>query len=300
VTVACLDETIALVADLRRVSPEEIAVEPLSHSADDRLVARLAGAGWSMVAKLYPDDLGRRCAAVMSGLRAVSQSPLELPEPFLWCDRLRVLLMSDVAGTSYRSLAVEAGDNPSAREALRRAGAALARLHACAVPTEAGSARTMADHARELIRPCPTVLADRRPDLAARVLDVHAAVLAAEPPHEVVPVHRDLHLGQLVSQPDGGVGVLDWDLCAPGDAALDLGNLLAYIDSRLGSAGRSAADALLAGYADVAGPAVPSRTAPYEALAYLRMAAKRVRLGPVAGGPLDAREALRRAANRCA
>ena len=158
----------------------------------------------------------------------------------------------------------------------------------------------MTDHARQLVRPCPAALAHRRPDLASRVLAVHAAVIASEPPHRVVPIHRDLHLGQLVDVGSGCVGVLDWDLQAVGDAALDLGNLLAYLDSRLGSAGRAAADAVLAGYQDVAGADVPSRTAPYEALAYLRMAAKRARLGPVSGGPLDEHEALSRAEARCA
>ena len=64
---------------------------------------------------------------------------------------------------------------------------------------------------------------------------IYVEVLAGEavgvPP---APLHRDLHLGQLVARGDG-VAVLDWDLHAAGDPALDLANLLVYLETRLGA-----------------------------------------------------------------
>lgn len=42
--------------------------------------------------------------------------------------------------------------------------------------------------------------------------------------------HRDLHDGQLLWDPDEGVGLIDLDTCSRADPGLDLGNLAAHID----------------------------------------------------------------------
>lgn len=95
-------------------------------------------------------------------------------------------------------------------------------------------------------------------------------------------IHRDLHDGQLLltSGPDGrfqadGVGLLDFDLVAAGDPALDLANLIEHLHLRerqgtLADA-ESAARALLDGY----GPDedVLDRVIPYRALAARRLEA---------------------------
>ncbi|WP_396134697.1 phosphotransferase [Cellulomonas sp. ATA003] len=46
-------------------------------------------------------------------------------------------------------------------------------------------------------------------------------------------VHRDLHDKQLLVDGSGGIGLLDFDLAAAGEAALDLANLLVHLELRV-------------------------------------------------------------------
>lgn len=48
-----------------------------------------------------------------------------------------------------------------------------------------------------------------------------------------VPVHRDLHDKQVLVDDDGAVGILDFDLAAVGEPALDLANLLVHLRWRV-------------------------------------------------------------------
>jgi hypothetical protein len=68
-------------------------------------------------------------------------------------------------------------------------------------------------------------------------------------PTVVAPVHRDLHDKQLLVDGGGGIGVLDLDLLAAGDPALDLANLLVHLELRVrqGVADRDSAVACAAG-----------------------------------------------------
>ncbi|MGH2949349.1 MAG: phosphotransferase family protein, partial [Solirubrobacteraceae bacterium] len=98
------------------------------------------------------------------------------------------------------------------------------------------------------------------------------ALPAAEP----APLHRDLHDKQVLVDPHGGVGLLDFDTLATGDPALDVGNLLAHLDLRAlqgrctpDDAGRAAA-AFLAGYE--AGADLEERAAVFAAATRVRLA----------------------------
>lgn len=52
------------------------------------------------------------------------------------------------------------------------------------------------------------------------------------PPDRLVLLHRDLHDGQLLINDDGEAGLIDFDLVAVGDPALDLANLIAHLELR--------------------------------------------------------------------
>jgi len=108
----------------------------------------------------------------------------------------------------------------------------------------------------------------------AEVADV-VRELAAGPAGPLVPVHRDLHDRQVLVAGDGSVGLLDFDLLAVGEAALDLANLLAHLDLRrrqglLADAGPLRA-AVLEGYRPH--DAVLARLPVHEAATRLRLAA---------------------------
>jgi aminoglycoside phosphotransferase (APT) family kinase protein len=94
-------------------------------------------------------------------------------------------------------------------------------------------------------------------------------------PDQRTLIHRDLHDGQLLIDGDGRAGVLDFDLLAVGDPALDLANLLEHLqlraDQGLLSDPAPLIDAVLAGYDPAA--AIMSRIPTYRELTRRRLAA---------------------------
>lgn len=140
-------------------------------------------------------------------------------------------------------------------QALGRAvGEALARLHAVPVPTDLPAHDLAAEVAvTERWLDLATAHADLPLDLDGALRAVRRRVAAHRPGPRAV-LHRDLHDKQLLVDDGLGVGVLDLDLLATGEPALDLANLLVHLELRArqghltGVAARTAADAVLAGY----------------------------------------------------
>ncbi|WP_285621446.1 hypothetical protein [Kineosporia sp. NBRC 101677] len=93
-----------------------------------------------------------------------------------------------------------------------------------------------------------------------------------------VPLHRDLHDKQIVlPQTSSDVGLLDLDLLAGGEAALDLANLLVHLElrARQGLASAEAVPALSQAVLEAYAPSVEtlSRMGTYAQLTRLRLAA---------------------------
>ncbi|MCP3915348.1 MAG: phosphotransferase [bacterium] len=119
------------------------------------------------------------------------------------------------------------------------------------------------------------------PDGVDRALeDLRRTAVVGQRPGSQPPVflHRDLHDGQLLTE-DGRVYILDFDIAAAGDPALDLGNLTAHLQLRAlqGWCGASqaraeeCASALLEGYAST-GSGFYGRLSWYQASTFLRLA----------------------------
>jgi aminoglycoside phosphotransferase (APT) family kinase protein len=119
------------------------------------------------------------------------------------------------------------------------------------------------------------------PGLASRIDEVAAALRrwqAAAPPVASVPIHRDAHPRQMTL--DGTrVWLVDWDLAARGDAALDVANFALYLRTRLANDGEGAAQAFLAAY-HTHGSDVSGRLGPFTACMALRLVCKTWRLRP--------------------
>jgi aminoglycoside phosphotransferase (APT) family kinase protein len=248
---------------LVEVVASDHAPEVLSNSSDGRVVAAFGGT----VAKLGLPGESVRTAAIMQavGDQLTDDSPLVVPR-VLWV-RDDVLAMERLAGESYRTV-VTGREATAAMQAVGRAAAALHDLRPPAL-----ALRHLGDHLDELIRPHPNELATTMPQLGRRIVSLIER-LAAELPEPSAPsaIHRDLHLGQLFTAGER-VAVIDWDLAALGDPALDLGNLRAYLRMRFPSA-TELWPAFAAGY----GKPFPAHVADYEALMYVRMASKTFRL----------------------
>lgn len=155
-----------------------------------------------------------------------------------------------------------------------RAGTALAALHS--LPVVAGPTVGLAQCLADLVRPHPGVLAAGLADLGPQVGALLVAVLDAEPSAPPArPVHRDVHLRQLLD--DGRrTSLIDWDLAAQGDPALDVGNLVASLRSK--GVEEPAIEAVLDGYASEDRTGALGRLPVYEAFTYLRLACKRYRM----------------------
>lgn len=111
----------------------------------------------------------------------------------------------------------------------RRTGAALAPLHAA--PAAADRGWSMADEADVLDRALTRAAAARPADSDACSAIARAAreQLAALAPVEPCGIHRDFYFDQVMVEADC-IWLLDLDLFARGDPAIDLGNFLAHLD----------------------------------------------------------------------
>lgn len=247
-------------------------------------VVRLArDGGAAIIAKYYLDDEGARTARITASIcqaldRSASRTMLGVPRVLGYDATRRLLLQEPVAGIRFDALLA----GPDALHALERAGRALAALHG--LDAAVGAPSAMRDHLQDLIRPHPARLARELPSLRPRLRRILRTLLLADASwrgrRSDVPVHRDVHPKQLFLDGDR-VCLIDWDLSARGDAALDVGNFVAYLRARL-HMDDPAVEALTRGYAAVGDPGALDRVPLYEALTYVRLACKRFRLGACA------------------
>ena len=265
----------------------------------ERLVAEFSFEGAPgaepLIAKCYGDDTGEGTFLLMTALAEalgrIKDPVLALPAALCYDGGRRCLVQQRVDGTPFLFLAGTKEFLP----ALRRAGQALAELHCLNVA--AGRPKRIADHVRELISPHPLELAERLPSNRGRIGALLAALEAAEARLAAQvsprPIHRDFHLRQLFLE-GRQVWLIDWDLFAKGDPALDVGNFLMYLETRLEADQSAAAEAFLEGYCARAPDEVRPRLGLYKGLNYLRRASKHCRLAQP-GWTLRSAEMLERA-----
>lgn len=238
-----------------------------------RVVQLSTSDGRLLVAKSAVDDLGGHAAAAAKALAGQDLFPLAVPRALGYLARHRVLVQESVSGT------VPTERDPAR---LRQVGAAMARLHAS--PVLLGPPTSVADHLRDLVHPHPQALVHAFPRLAGQINTLLEQLLAL-PAGGAAPIHRDLHPRQLLLT-RSRVWLLDWDLAAQGDPALDVGNLCAYLRARWqATAAEKAVAAFLTGYAPTSGPGVLDRVGLFEAFASLRLACKQFRLHGQAAEP---------------
>lgn len=261
----------------------EVRAQAIDNPSVTRLVAECSavrlggGVAGRFIVKCFSDDSGEQTFSVMRGVEeAILARPdavLRVPRA-LWYDPLRRCLIQErVEATPVAA----AGANHLPR-AMRAVGEALAELHA--LPVQFGASRTFDDHLHDLFDPHPDVLCVRLPGCADRVGSILAECRRqAEWGEAGALLHRDFHLRQLFRDP-AHVWVIDWDLCACGDPALDVGNFVMTLGlGRYTGDGAAATRAFLAGYALKGDLDVFRRVPAYVALSYLRRACKSIRLG---------------------
>jgi len=235
-----------------------------------------------LVAKFYNEnDDGQSAYQVMRALQAAlstfPQPPvLGLPQAYAYDPKIRILAQAFVPGVPYPQRL--SGQNDL--QYFRLAGRALAFLHGLKIAP--GKEKGIEDHLRELIRPSLEIFCSALPQYQARVCDFIQGLKAQEAAWQAEispgPLHRDFHLRQLFYEKTGPekarLWLIDWDLFAKGDAALDVGNFVVYLKTHLKEGRRQAIAAFLKAYAADASPQVLKRVFLYQAFTYLRLACK--------------------------
>lgn len=155
------------------------------------------------------------CAPCRVGVPAARGS---IAAPALW-------LQDEVPGGVLTDLLRPGGDTAPAA----RTGTALARLHATEVP--AGRNWTMADELDVLTRAL-TAVRTALPQQAARIDTIARAaadLMRRAGPFRPTGIHRDFYPDQVLIDGET-VWLLDLDLYASGDPAIDVANFLAHLD----------------------------------------------------------------------
>ncbi len=253
-------------ADRRLPSLAPLVARPgaalVAHRPERRAVVRLADGTYAKVVR--PD----RTAEVARAARNATATGLRVPEVLDVDPVAGVVTTSALPGrTLHDLLRAGSADVPGAA---REVGRVLASLHASPL-RPGGVVHDAAAEQRVLDRWTGLAVAHGAGGAAPRI----AGLAAGQGP--LVPVHRDLHDKQLLVDVDGSVGLLDFDLAAAGEAALDLANLLVHLELRAlqgachPEVARAAAGAVLAGYRP--GPDVRRRLAVYDEAARRRLVA---------------------------
>jgi aminoglycoside phosphotransferase (APT) family kinase protein len=265
---------LAAALDARHVLPgltAALGVEPgtmvrcdarlVRHKPGRRALIRYAveaadASGATLLGKLRAKGPDRHTPRVHAALRASGLDGSEcvgVPAPRGRIDDLHLWLQDAVPGEPLAAFLVPGGDPAP----VARTGAALARLHSA--PLASDRRWTLTDEA-DVLDAALRRAADRMPDAAGTLAAIARnarARLAALAPVPACGIHRDFYFDQILV--DGArIWLVDLDLYACGDPAIDIGNFLAHLDElglRLHGdpcALSPQAEAFLTGYASVA------------------------------------------------
>lgn len=238
----------------------------LVHRPERRAVVRLDDGPAAVYAKVVRPNAARAIAQCGEAAAAA----LGLPTPRLLGVEGGVTLWSALPGVPLGELL----DGEGATARLREVGVAVRGVHestprVAAANHDAAAEVAVIDTWLRRTRQYDPALVD---GLAGERDAIAAALLGGTGP--VALVHRDLHEGQLLLA-GGRVGLLDFDLLAAGEAALDVANLLVHLELRAlqgrcsGDHAAELGEAFLAGY-DPTAP-VGARLDAYAAAARLRL-----------------------------
>jgi hypothetical protein len=184
----------------------------------------------SLIGKIYEDEdqaervYSAMCELARRGFGPDAPDGIRVPQPLGYIDRLRMVLMEDVAGTPL----VDHLSSPQLDDHLRTVARALVKIHHCPVPVE--KERAADDQVSRLKRAVSQITA-ARPDLEEaldRCLRRIQELSDDLPAHEPVLVHGSLYPKEVLL---GGseLTIVDLDKIALSDPALDVGNFLAHI-----------------------------------------------------------------------
>ncbi len=275
-------------APRRKLLPELTDIRVLKYKPGRRCVLAYTLTGRAgeqrVIGKVYRDERGERLRALQHYLWQTGFGPdapdgIQVPEALAYVPEMRMLVQAQAAGATLNELAAQ--PEVAAVALAQRCAEGLAKLHATAPPALDLPMYDLAAELNSLTR-FTAELTAQRPAAAPAVralserLTAWGQALPAPTRHTLV--HRDFYYSQvLVDGPR--LTLIDFDLLALGDPAIDVANFLAHLVllglDRLGGAEAwaEAGRAFLTAYTQL--QPVPadfySRLAFYEAATYFRL-----------------------------
>jgi len=234
----------------------------VAHRPERRGVVRLRGPhGATTYAKVVrPERLAALAAGTTAAAAALAAAGHRPGDPQVRVPKLianepadGVLISQELAGPTLHELLLDPLLHATVPAACRTIGAALARLHRAPLPPAAPEHGARDELA--VTRHWLTAAGDAgASSLDTRDLLAELDAMLTQPNARPALVHRDLHDKQLVVASTACIGILDVDLAAAGEPALDLANLLVHLELRAAQGvvplevARAGAQAVLSGY----------------------------------------------------
>ncbi|MBI3241830.1 MAG: glycosyltransferase [Chloroflexi bacterium] len=215
------------------------AIEVLKYKPGRRCVLayQLAG-GQNVIGKVFKDERGLRLFRLQQRLWQGCFGPaaadgIHVSQPLAYIPEMRMLLQERASGTTLNALARKTDD---IRMHVRRSAQGIAKLHESGLATacagEEPLSRYLLTNEVENLSLFAAALLKVRPQSEASVMSLRdalrdwAAQLPA--PETITPVHRDFYYSQVLF--DGPrLTLIDFDLLALGDPAIDAANFLAHL-----------------------------------------------------------------------
>ena len=247
------------------------AAELLVHRPERRAVVRLRNGDTRYVKVVRPERVEAITAAGMVVERAAGSAFLA-PRLLSSDTASGTIVWSALSGTPLHNLIGSDAIAPVMREV----GVALKALHSILPPT--GCSTYSAEQEASWLRGSLVRAEEFVPSFARRIRHVVPDVLSnlARGSSPTALLHRDFFDKQVIVQPDGRLGILDFDTLAVGEPALDVANAAVHMELRAiqGLCSMAHADAAIAalieGYR--LSPSVRSRIPAYADGARLRLA----------------------------
>jgi hypothetical protein len=191
-----------------------------------------------VIGKVFRDERGRRLHALQQALWQDGFGPyagdqVHVPRSLGYVPEMRMQVQECAPGVTLNELAIR---GPVAGP-VARCGEALAKLHHAPQAAAFGGEVALQpyrlnDETGRLDTYADTILAGR-PDQAARVLAVRAALArwadGLPAPQALTMVHRDFYYSQVLFH-RAQLTLIDFDLLALGDPAIDVANFTAHLD----------------------------------------------------------------------
>ncbi len=234
----------------------------------------------TFIAKVYKPGRGAPVSALMqrlwqNGFDRAATDQIAIPEVVAYLPDLSLILQEEVGGRPVGEYLT----TPDAEHAVRRMACAVSKLHR--TPLRLGEPYTLEDYLRRC-HPTHVVLGQRVPEVGSaidEIVEESRRLLASYAGCQPVLMHGDLHMAQVHVGPER-TWMIDFDACATGDPAADLGNVLVFLKDkkRVVPEVQRLVDAFLDEYFKTMPGEILMRVPLFEALTNLRRACKRLRL----------------------